>query len=118
MSGRREVPKTTPIPKSLKVFVVSGGDVNSKRMIETLKQIPSLHAVTTVVDVHRTPYSGIKSVPSILVDGRTLMSGTAAFEYLRGFDSTLADPPGVCSLEYSNVDGSCDNLDSHWYGTF
>ena len=108
-------PSQTP-PGSLKVFVAEG-DANSKRIIETIKTIPSLHPVTSVVDVSATPYRGIDAVPTLLIDGRRKLVGTPAFEYLRGFPQELNDPVGSCSLGYSLLDGAGSN-DSSWYGAY
>jgi hypothetical protein len=108
-------PPQTP-PGSLKVFVAEG-DSNSKRMIETIKNIPSLHPVTSVVDVSATPYRGIDAVPTLLVDGRRKLVGTQAFEYLRTFEQELKDPVGACSLGYSLLEGGGVN-DSSWYGAY
>ena len=109
-------------PRSLKVFVAPN-DANSQRMIDTLRNIPALHDVTKVIDVLRTPYSGVSSVPSLLIDGRTLVAGSAAFEYLRDFDQVLPDPPGHSSLGYSSFgDGNKQVSDwtatANWFGSY
>jgi hypothetical protein len=110
-------PLQTP-PGSLKVFVADG-DSNSKRIIETIKSIPSLHPVTSVVDVSTTPYRGIDAVPTLLVDGRRKLVGTQAFEYLRGFEQELKDPVGACSLGFSMIDGAHGgDVSSSWYGAY
>lgn len=111
----RALPQTPP--GSLKVFIADN-DANSKRMIETIKSIPVLHPITSVVDVSATPYRGIDAVPTLLVDGRRKIVGTAAFEYLRGFEQELKDPVGTCSLGYSLIDGGAGATGSDWYGAF
>jgi len=113
------VPLQAP-PASLRVFIVADGDQNSKRMIETIKQIPCLHPVTSVIDVSVTPYNGITAVPTLLVDGRRKLVGSEAFEYLRGFERELMDPVAQCALGCSTLDDDDDGgaNDASWYSSY
>ena len=106
-------------PQSLQVFVAGQGCPNCKRFVESLRNIPTLHPVTTVVDVQKTPYSGVDIVPTIVVNGRAKLVGSAAFEFLRDFDSVLEPPAGSTGLHYSllDEDDSASN-ESSWFGAY
>ncbi len=105
-------------PRSLRVFLAGQGCPNCERFVETLRSIPCLHPVTTVVDVQKTPTENVRSVPTIVVDDSTVLSGSRAFEFLRQFDAVLADPPGACSLEFSTIGGECGELDGSWFSRY
>lgn len=119
MGSRAPSRQIAPPPKSLQVFIAGGGCNNCKRFVESLRNIPALHPVTTVVDVQKTPYSGVDVVPTIVVNGRQKLVGSAAFEFLRDYDSVLPDPPGACSLHYSVLDESDTSAnDGSWFGAY
>ena len=106
------------VPQSIKLFIAQGCP-NCQRMVETLKSIPALHPVTSVVDVRVTPYRGVTHVPSLLVNESKLLSGTAAFEYLRGFDAELSDPVGLTGLGFSFIGSEpSDSNEGTWYSAF
>ena len=110
--------QTTSVPHSLKLFIVQQ-DPNCQRLVETLKSIPALHPMTSVVDVHVTPYKGITHVPSILINNTRLLSGTSAFEYLRGFEAQRDDPMGATGLGFSFIgDEPAEANMGAWYGSF
>lgn len=111
-------PRSAKVPQSLKLFIAQGCP-NCQRIIETIKSIPALHPVTSVVDVHVTPYRGVTHVPSILINNSKLLTGTPCFEYLRSFDADLEDPAGMTGLGFSFIgDEPADANHGGWYSAF
>jgi hypothetical protein len=119
MGSRAPSKQIAPPPKSLQVFIAGGGCNNCKRFVESLRNIPALHPVTTVIDVQKTPYSGVDVVPTIVVNGRQKLVGSAAFEFLRDYDSVLEPPAGSTDLHFSLLgeeDSGTNN--SSWFGEY
>lgn len=89
------------------VVYVSSRCPNCSRLLESLRQIPSLQSAR-IVDIDVTPVSGIEYVPTV-VDGSTSMTGAKAFEWLQQYQGEVDLQPvdvGFGSLSYGLINDS------------
>jgi len=68
------------------IVYVSDQCPNCDRFVKSLKRL-KLSGVK-VINIDRTPVAGLDAVPTV-IDGRTTLVGTKAFEWLQGYESKL-----------------------------
>ena len=67
------------------VVYVSSQCPNCDRFVKSLRR---LQIDSKVVNIDRAPVNGLTAVPTVVVSGQ-VMVGTAAFEWLQGFEAKL-----------------------------
>jgi hypothetical protein len=89
------------------VVYISQRCPNCVRLLESLRQIPSLQSAR-VVDIDVSPVSGIDYVPTV-VDGGSTMTGAKAFEWLQQYQGEVDLQPvelGFGGLSYGLINDS------------